>query len=123
MIMKWKVFYGDGSTVNGSFPVEAIPTQNVQIILIADDEYGRIMLHRYDYYGFDFDLERWFGFDLFGLWEYLTRPGLKKVLFGRTLPHEQWNPIYQAVKSDTDMPKKTGWTEREQTTEMMQGKK
>jgi hypothetical protein len=104
--MRWKVYYGDGSTFSDKDgPPSQAPTLNVQIIIVRDDDpnsqLGRYPVHRFDYYWWD-DPE-WFGGDLFGLFDYLSRPGDKRVLFGRTISNADHQAIVDAALADTDL--------------------
>jgi hypothetical protein len=104
--MRWKVWYGDGSTFSDeNGPPSQAPALNVQIILVRDDDpnsqLGRYPVHRFDYYWWD-DPE-WFGGDLFGLFDYLSRPGDKRVLFGRTIANADHQAIVDAALADTDL--------------------
>jgi hypothetical protein len=100
--MTWQIYYGDGSTFGGGFPQsdpEEAPTRNVQAIVQEDPDVGWVILSTHDYYVWRDD--RWFacnGFD--GLADYLMSDGWKKVLFGRTLPHDEYKAVYERAKAD-----------------------
>lgn len=101
--MFWKVFYDDGSTYHGS--PELAPSLGVILIVESDEEIGRFMLSGYDYYWWDQDC--WRGGDIFGLWDYLHRPGWKRVLFGRTIHSDDFKRIYDVALKDGDFPPKS----------------
>lgn len=111
----FKVYYGDGSTYQGQGEddVDCVPTSNVQVIIQSSKEHGWQAMSDSHYYIWRFG--RWWTVDMqgFGLFEYLLEPGWKKVLFGRTLPTEEYQKIIQQAMSDPDMPPKTGGPKRE----------
>lgn len=114
--MKWRIYYGDGSTVDAGTPVEEAPTRDVQLIVQADPDVGWAMYHMRDYYVWIG--ESWLGVDNFGLWDYLARPGWKRVLFGRTLLRQEFASIYERAKAARDFAKKNGFLPSEQHEEM-----
>ena len=96
----WVVYYGDGSTYSsedGSSP----PARDVQVIVQRHPEVGVELVTASDYYVWRNG--RWWGVDLFGLFDYLTRPGPKKVLFGRTIETEVYKRIIKRACEDTDL--------------------
>ncbi len=99
----WRIYYGDGSTVdnNQSAPHE-VPKGDVQFIRQrrspGDSRFEHVRGE--DYYCWDGG--RWIGRSHSGFWQYLLNPGLKIVLFGYELPHEQWNKIVIAATNDPD---------------------
>jgi hypothetical protein len=107
--MLWKVYYGDGTTFSDEDgkPSQA-PALDVQIILVRDDDpnsaLGRYPVHRFDYYWWD--EPDWFGGDLFGLFDYLSRPGDKRVLFGRTISNARHQEIVDRALADPDLFRK-----------------
>ena len=106
--MKWRIFYSD-STYEGD--IENTPTRDVQVILQEDTRVGWAMVHQKDYYIWEYD--QWLGTDEFGLWDYLARDGMKKVLFGRTLTHEEFQVVYYRAKDERDFGRKQGFLRRE----------
>lgn len=109
----WKVFYDDGATFSSADgePHEA-PARGVQVIGQADPLVGRRLLTR-GYYWYDYDDDRWYGGDIFGLFDYLARPGHKTVKFGRTIPRADWEAVKQAANDDPDLPDKSAWDRTE----------
>jgi hypothetical protein len=109
-MMKWRVYYGDGSTFSNEDgdPSEA-PALNVQIIIVRDDDphsqLGRYAVHKFDFYWWD-DPD-WFGGELFGLFDYLSRPGHKRVLFGRTVGNADFQAIVDRALADPDFIRKS----------------
>lgn len=104
--MKWRVYYGDGTTFsNEDGDVEDVPSRDVQVVVQVDTRTGWSPLYSNDYYWYD--KGEWIGGDLFGLFDYLTRPGWKKVLFGRTISHEEYQTIVRRARQDKDFPRKS----------------
>lgn len=89
--MRWIIHYGDRQTFSDE-DGDALdaPALNVQCIVQAADDpnnsLGRGLQAEFDFYWFEPEAEeQWVGGDIFGLWDYLTRPGPKKVIFGRSI--------------------------------------
>jgi len=85
----WRIYYGDGSTYSDDDgDVFDAPALDVQAIAFRtsepDHKTGHMPVFRFDYYWWEPNGD-WYGGDLFGLYDYLTRPGPKKVVFGRTV--------------------------------------
>ena len=103
---RWKIYYGDGTTYsNEDGLLEDAPGINVQVIAQADATVGRRLLDSDDFYWWSDD--RWDCGDIFGLWDYLTRPGFKKVLFGRNLHDGDFWKILARARVDPDLPAKS----------------
>jgi hypothetical protein len=110
--LNWKIYYDNGNTYSdGDGSVEDAPGLGVLGISIADSIVGRHLVSRRDYYWYD--LGRWFGGDVFGLWDYLQRPGFKKVIFGRSTTNEDWNTALKRMLEDPDLPPKSAWSDDE----------
>ena len=103
---EWRVYYGSGASFDSTQgPPETAPCVDVQAIVQADPSVGRHVLTRFDFYWRD--RNEWFGGDLFGLWDYLARPGLKIVKFGRALPNDRYQEIMRRANNDPDLPRKS----------------
>ncbi len=95
----WRIFYGerdgDGWKSYGSDQDPFLaPGQGVQVIRQVN-AHGRLGTIK----GRDFYWLRkgvWYGSEIFGLWQYLTEPGPKKVIFGQTMSD---NDEFGACKS------------------------
>ena len=107
--MKWKIYYGDGSTYGG--PVEDAPARNVQVIIVEDKDAGWITQAGTDYY--IWNRGRWWGVDLFGMYDYLIEDGWKRVLFGRTLAKDEYQAIFKRASDDMQFERKTAFANRE----------
>ena len=106
--MKFKIFYGDRSTYSdedGS-PFDA-PRLNVQCIIGPDLNTGRYIVSDKDAYWWESNLERWFGGDRRGEWDYLCRLGPRVVLYGRAVSEVEYNSIICVALADPDFPPKT----------------
>jgi hypothetical protein len=105
-VVAWRIYYGDGTTFDDldGTPADA-PALNVQVIVVRDrdpnSQLGRYPVHRFDYYWWD-DPD-WYGGDLFGLFDYLARPGWKRVMFGRTIGNAEHQAIIDRALADPDL--------------------
>lgn len=114
--MDWKIWYSDGSTFTSEEgPPELAPKRGVQAIACRDKTFGRIVCRSNDFYIWSvYDGQPgWQGVDYFGLWDYLQEPGVKIVLFGRTIGNVEYRQLINRVVSDPDLPTKTCWAAEE----------
>lgn len=108
----WRIYYGDGTTFDASegSPYDA-PGLNVQAIACADPDpksnKGSYAVFRFDYYWWDVEHATWFGGDLFGLFDYLQRPGNKRVVFGRTIANALHYELIDKACNDPDVARKS----------------
>lgn len=80
--MRWIIYYGDGSTYGDQDGApENAPTRNVQAITCEPDGI-------------------WKGGDIFGLFDYLLRPGWKRVLFGRAVTNDAYEKAVTIARND-----------------------
>lgn len=109
----WRVYYGDGTVFDPGMgsPYDA-PARNVQMVAVADPEHGWYLCRGTDFYWL-LDNGGWRGGDIFGLWDYLIEPGPRKVLFGRSVTHDEFEAILLRALNDPEMPQKTAWREGE----------
>lgn len=110
--VRWRIYYGDGTTYDG--PAEDAPALNVQAVVQRDPSphgSGRFVVHGggqrpnrvpIDYYCYDVEQQIWLGVDLFGLFDYLQRPGWKRVLFGRTVADVDYQDAIRRAGDDPD---------------------
>lgn len=111
---KWRIYYGDGSTYDSrDGSVWDAPSANVQVVVNADMDTGWNAERACDYYWYDLDLAYWQAGDIFGLWDYLSRPGQKKVIFGRLIPLAEYQATLRKAMSDPELPKKAAWRQGE----------
>lgn len=110
--MRWRVYYGDGVCFDASQGTAAdAPALDVQMIAVADPDHGWHLCRSADYYWYLPERDTWSCGDIFGLWDYLSRPGMKRVLFGRTTDIATFQAILKRAMND--MPQKTGWQPNE----------
>jgi len=110
--MNYKVYYADESTYTGE-PWNA-PAFGVLVIVEKDLDHGRRLVSAKDYYVWDEKNERWWSVDFIGMVDYLGFPGRKRVLFGRTVPNEEWYKIMGLANNDKDFPTRTAWGSKEE---------
>lgn len=105
-MLQWRIHYDDGSTYSDQDgPPELAPVDGVVVVARIDVDVGRELLHLKDYYYWERD--RWWGCDLFGMWDYLRRPGWKKVIAGRNTEHANYSAIFERARLDPDLPAKS----------------
>lgn len=110
--MLWRIYYAGGGTFSDEDgDISAAPALGVQAIVKRDsadhiDNVGRRVLDRADYYWWQ-DSE-WYGGDILGLFDYLQRPGWKKVLFGRSISVPEFMSIRKRALDDPDFPRYSG---------------
>lgn len=103
----WKIYYDDEQTWAGNGPTEMgmVPAEGVIVVAQADAEVGRELLHMKDFYYWE--RGRWWGCDLYGLFDYLRRPGWKKVLAGRNVEHAVYHRLMERARTEPGLPAKT----------------
>ena len=102
--MNCRVYYGDGSTYDGS--VENTPIFEVLLIVERDKDHGRIIVSGGDYYIYDDG--RWLAVDFVSMLQYMARPGMeKRFLVGVMVHSEKWNDAVRRARSDPDFPPQT----------------
>ena len=106
--MKWKIFYEDGTTFTDQdgTPFEA-PTSGVLVVICENDEVGRVLVYGQSYYFWWQEHGQWWAGNIIGMFDYLNRPGAKKVLFGREVPGKDWNKAIDEAEKDPYLPPKT----------------
>jgi hypothetical protein len=103
----WRIYYGDGSTVSDDVDPFTVPGVDVQAIVQRDADVGRYVLHHMDFYWWVEADRQWHQGDVFGLWDYLARPGPKKVVFGRSLDNQSYKALLTVAVNDPDFPVKS----------------
>lgn len=109
---KFKIWYGDGSTyTDQDGRPEDAPKVNVQFIAVEDDMHGMGLCRNSDFYVWDFydGMWGWQGVDRWGFQDYMEQPGLKLVLFGRTLGNVEYSEMLSKALHDDYLPQKTAY--------------
>ncbi len=103
------IYYDDGrdfAALGDGVELELAPCDGVIAIAQADDACGREILHMKDFYYWE--RGRWFGCDLYGMHDYLRRPGWKKIVAGRNVEWSRYAAIFErACTLDDRLPAKT----------------
>lgn len=107
--MNWIIHYGDGSRyTDEDGDVFDAPALNVQAISCRTDDpisaKGFYTVFRFDYYWWE--PPDWFGGEIFGLFDYLSRPGEKKVVFGRTIGNAEHQAIIDAACTSRELERR-----------------
>ena len=103
-MITYRIFYADGSTYSSADgPVEDAPGLGVVVVLIQPDEGESFVIVGHDFYCWHADQGRWWGADQAGLWDYLQRPGWRKVILGRTVSNGDYGRIHAQAMRDAGM--------------------
>lgn len=112
--MRWRVYYDSGSTYSDEDgPPELAPCLGVVVIAQIDRDVGRELLCRKHFYYWE--RGKWWpcgdlhtpGDGGFGLYDYLTRPGWRKVLTGRNVEHAVFSSTFERARTDPGLPAKS----------------
>ena len=107
-MVAWRIYYGDGSTYSDEDgPLEDAPSQDAQVVVqrVTTNPNSIELLHGNGPRVIDFfwwDDSVWLAGDSVGLFDYLARPGWKKVLVGRNLRTERFMAVLQRAAHDLD---------------------
>lgn len=106
---RWRVYYDDHSTFDSTQgePHEA-PGLGVQAIVQVDAEVGRVILTRFDWYYYRYDLGEWWASDHFGLFDQLTNDRNRwvgAVRAGRNAA--AYEDVLRRAHEDLDFPVKS----------------
>lgn len=103
---RWRIYYDDGRTCDSSSsPLEHVSCDGVIVIAQEDGDVGRELLHLKDFYYWDSG--KWYGCDCYGLFDYLRRPGWKKMVAGRNTTHANYHALMDRARLDPWLPFKT----------------
>lgn len=99
--MCWRIYYADFSTFSHTDgEVYDAPAWGVIFVTtMLPQWWGRFGENHYWWTG-----DRWEGGDYHGLIDYLQQPGPRKVLWGRTIPDEQYSAILNRALHDEEYP-------------------
>jgi len=102
--VKWKIYYSDGSTIGSEnvTPWSLEKRSDVQVIVQESDEHNWVTRSGSDYYVWDSrgGNPKWFRADIFGLYDYLLKPGFKCVLFGIEIESKTFREIFNKARSE-----------------------
>ena len=101
---RFRIYYDDGSAYVGE-PADA-PGLGVVVIVQPDEDVGRMVMSRWDYFCLHDD-GQWWVHDLTGLMDCLALPGFNRVLIGRTVSQDDWQAINAAALADPDFQPKS----------------
>jgi hypothetical protein len=103
----WRIYYADGSTYsNLDGAPEDAPGDGCLAIAQMDKTVGYRIEHNDGFYWWE--KECWFCGDEYGLMQYQTDPGWKKVILGRAVLHDEWLAMWKRIKADFG-PKSAYW--------------
>ena len=108
--MDWRVYYDDIEPVTSSTPPDFVPASGVQAIVQRNDNGFEVLNGEHYYVWKD---AKWYAMNEHGLWDYLSSPGWKRVLFGRYITKSAYNDILVTAQNDTDFPHKSAWDSEE----------
>lgn len=104
---KWLIYYDDGSVFGSEqgSPEDA-PSLGF-ICAIGYDEAGRrYIMHGWDHYCWDKEAAQWWGMDIFGLIDRLTRNLVYAYKQGRTVTRDSFQEIMQRAHENPDFPQR-----------------
>jgi hypothetical protein len=117
----WKIYYSDHTEENDTsvsseqlVPFAIKRRADVQVIVQSSSDHRWKTLSGKDYYTWDIrggDAE-WFGEDIFGLHNYLLKPGYKCVLFGVVINSARFNEIFNLARKEWGNKEAFARTER-----------
>jgi len=108
-VLTWRIYYDDGSTFDSmqGAPHEA-PGLGVQAVVQVDERVGRVILTRFDWYYYRYDLGEWWASDYFGLLDQLTSDRERRVGAVRAGRNAAaYDAIMSRAQSDPDFPVKS----------------
>lgn len=117
--MRWKIWYSNGKTFSNQ---DGLPQSlereyhfGVQVITQEDKDHNWATQTGGDFYVWDDrgDGWRWWGVDIWGLVDYVTKPGYKIILLGESVPSDTFGKIFQAAKNDPEFGKKVAFRIKE----------
>lgn len=103
--MGWKIFYDDGSTfsIEEGRPEDAPPLGFICAVGY-DEANRRYIMHGWDHYCWDIESQQWWGMDMCGLFDRLTRNKVFAYKQGRTVTKDRFTELMQLAHNDHDFP-------------------
>lgn len=107
-MIRWRVYYVDGKTFSHADgePQDA-PGGGVAAVAQEDDVVGVAIHHQDNFYCFDEQFGGWCGMDVFGLTQYLMKPGFKIVKLGESMVTADYLRLIDGIRKDPDLPAKS----------------
>ncbi len=106
--MRWRVYYVDGTSYsNEDGPPESAPGSGVVAVAQQDAEVGVAIHQRNDYYVYAEQYGGWYGLDVFGFAQYLTRPGFKVIKLAESMTTEGYKQLIVDIRADPGLPAKS----------------
>lgn len=101
----WKIFYDDGSTFSSEEgSPESAPAYGFICAIGYDETGARYIMHGWDHYHYDIDSQQWWGMDIFGLMDRLTRNKVHAYKQGRTVTKTIYSELMSKAHHDPDFP-------------------
>jgi len=108
MDFRWRIYYVDDSSFgNGDGEPQDAPGGGVVAVVQEDSRVGVTVHHQNDFYVFAEEFGGWYGVDVFGLTQYLMRPGFKIVKLGEVMTTKKYLALIHTIKQDPDLPTKS----------------
>jgi len=111
--VKWRIYYADGSVLDGGGSPEVSPGKRFQVQIIAEEDadHGRQLLRFGDYYFWRSDLRRWLGVDgdlscMMALTQHTEE--ITCLLWGSAMAPDDWAEIQKRAMNDPGLPKLLG---------------
>lgn len=102
---EWKIFYGDGSTFSSAQGAPHEAPSELFVCAVGYDERGRrYIMHGWDFYYWDRDVDQWWGMNLPGLFARLRRGMVYAYKEGWTVCNSEWERIMIAAANDPEFP-------------------
>ena len=109
----WCIYYDTGATFSNEDgePKDA-PCTGVLAVIYYDPDGQRKIRSGVDFYWFEDDPlsevgeNQWYSGDIYGLTQYMYRPGLKIVKFGKTVDDKTWRASLEHIIND--LPRELG---------------
>lgn len=101
--MRWRIYYGDGSTYGPDEPPEGAPALDVQVIAWDHPIHGRQIMWGQHFYWWNPNSDDigWWAGDMFGLFDYLAHfRGWKLVLTGRSIRDSDFEKIKERALTE-----------------------
>lgn len=106
--LDWRIYYTDLSTFDSAQGApEDAPSRGVAAIVIADEEIGRTIIHKWDFYYWNLADREWCGCDQWGLIDHLLDNRVSAFKMGRTMEARAWKELLSRATNDPDFPVKS----------------